>query len=275
MNLKIAIALVSVFVAGLVIFMMPPASTSKIQSNELPAKPPSRVPDASEPRLLPELKGETAAVRTIEKSNGERYIGAEGYGPHIQSALLSGNAVEAFEAYNWIANCKINEEVLEGMLKLRSQPGAHQKELVQGIELQQIEGRRCQTITPDISALGTQLAFVAMKGRVPGAAFAYAASVKFNPPVEAKPELLSALVYDAKQGNANAVLVLGGGLGGQLGLSDSDARVYEKAMHDLSPRDGFPLSKIPGLSSLGESEADPAIIAAAQKIVMAVRAAKK
>lgn len=180
-------------------------------------------------------------------------IGSEGYGPHIQAALESGDAARAWQAFNWLRNCKTNASVVaEAEQQLRGRPNLPAEAIARLIESSQAEARRCQTVTPALAALEPQLALSAMRGGIAGAAAAYArAMLSQEQDTTGRVELLAALQRDAMQGHRETLEALLTG-GSRLGIGDVERRAYRLALESLHPNEGLlrVAAEVPTLAEL-------------------------
>lgn len=180
------------------------------------------------PSPLPEAIPRTLSKRAqIEKS-----IGSEGYGPHIMRALQNGSPEEALIAAHWIESCRNNAELQIGIERLRSKPDFPPHLLKQSIELFQDIGRKCQTVTPDLSPLAGPLALKALKAGQFGAAAYYERLAKEPYPIEEAQLLLVGLKRDAELGDSSAIGTLAV-RGRTLGLSLIEAYAYRYVALEL------------------------------------------
>lgn len=138
-------------------------------------------------------------------------IGSEGFGPHVQRALDSGDPRQALQAARWIASCRPDMDV-ESMIT-----GTHPKyRLVlppearaEVIAKERQNQRYCQTLTPDLMAQHQALAMRALDAKVPGAGLAYYDSLSLESRTPAERErALQGLRADAEYGQEMAVPLL-------------------------------------------------------------------
>lgn len=102
-------------------------------------------------------------------------VGSEGFGPHVQRALDSGDPRQALEAARRIASCRPDMDV-ESMIN-----GSHPKyRLVlppearaEVITKERQSQRFCQTLTPDLMAQHEALVMRALEAKVSGSGLAY------------------------------------------------------------------------------------------------------
>ncbi|MBB5202735.1 hypothetical protein HNQ51_000028 [Inhella inkyongensis] len=167
-------------------------------------------------------------------------IGSEGYGPHVQRALDSGDAAQALEAANWIAQCKPEFDV-EAALN-----GTHPKYRIQvadevraeWIERERLTQRLCQTLTPDLLAQHRALAQRAFEAKLPGAGLALYKTLPREERNESERALaLRALRADAERGEALAVPVLALA---DLGLPRGEQLGYQRLLKQLVLRKILP-----------------------------------
>lgn len=182
------------------------ASTASGQHLALPTPTPSASRAvAGAPAAAPD------ATRPADPADAGRGIGSEGFGPHVQRALESGDPRQALQAARWIASCRPDRDV-ESMIN-----GSHAKyRLVlppearaEVITKERQNQRYCQTLTPDLMAQHAALAQRALAAQVPGAGLAYFDSLdlEHRSPAELD-RALKGLRADAEQGEALAVPLL-------------------------------------------------------------------
>ena len=138
-------------------------------------------------------------------------IGPEGYGPHILSIADARDASHALQAIGWMDDCKYNSEfVLDALYQTRDQmrTAALQAMMTYQIEQMQAKMCRCQTVTPEIEALRSSLALLALQARMPGAAVAYAQATNGAPPADQLPLVSAQLESDARGGSLQALRML-------------------------------------------------------------------
>ncbi len=160
------------------------------------------------------------------------------YRQYALDALGSGNAEHAFLAAQQIRICAFNEEFRVGVERLRSTgklPPDRSKEIIERAEL---EMRRCQTLTPDVSAKGEQLARMALLGQQVGAAALFLSFRSGVPDEAIKVETLSALQRDASLGERDAIFLLAANLG-RWNLTGIEQRAYFLAAESAG-LDGMP-----------------------------------
>jgi len=102
-------------------------------------------------------------------------IGSEGYGPHIERALVGNDAAAGWEAVRWLRLCASNEARRHSFETLRNQ-GVSPEMMTQMMVESDAEARRCQTVTAQHRAMLPELAARAMRAGVPEAASAFAAA---------------------------------------------------------------------------------------------------
>ncbi|MEK8045770.1 hypothetical protein [Ideonella margarita] len=167
-------------------------------------------------------------------------IGSEGFGPHVQRALDSGDPRQALDAARWINSCRPDMDV-ESMIngshpKYRLVLPADQQASV--ITKERQNQRRCQTLTPDLMAQQSMLALRALDAKVPGAGLVYYNGL--NPEARSPAELeraLEGLRVDAAHGEEMAVPLLAIG---KLGQSRVEQLAYTRLMNLLILKDVLP-----------------------------------
>ena len=167
-------------------------------------------------------------------------IGSEGFGPHVQRALDSGDPRQALDAARWTAKCHPDNDA-EAMLsgnhpkyRLVLSPEARQKVITNARK----EQRRCQTLTPDLKAQHRALALRALDAKVPGSGLAYYQSLdrENRSPAELA-RALQGLRQDVEQGQDLAVPPLALA---ELGQSRAERLAYDKLLRLLVLKDVLP-----------------------------------
>lgn len=201
------------------------------------------------------------------RERGPRGVGSEGYGAHILAAYQSGDADAAWEALEQINRCAALGERLRLIEQARSQPGSSAELIRQQLMQVQAEMRRCQTVTPELAALASELALRAMRGQIPGAGAAYARATAYQGTERTRAEMLAALKQEAAEGQSAALDVMSS-VGSQLGVSAVDQRGYKLAREALYPDPATPSSAAdPKLSPDDEGRARDAAL----RIISAAR----
>lgn len=203
----------------------PAASAPSVSHLTLPAPAPStRVVAAPAP---PPAPGAGPRSPANEPDAG---IGSEGFGPHVQRAIDSGDPRQALDAARWIASCRPDLDV-ESMIN-----GSHPKyrlvlapeQRTKVITNERKNQRRCQTLTPDLMAQHKALALRALDAKVPGAGLAYHQSLDLENRSPAELErALQGLRVDVEHGQEMAVPLLAVG---NLGQSRVERLAYTKLM---------------------------------------------
>lgn len=207
------------------------------------------------------------AASSSGRERGPRGVGSEGYGAYILAAYQSGDADAAWEALEQINRCAALGERLRVIEQARSQPGSSAELIRQQLMQVQAEMRRCQTVTPELAALASELALRAMRGQIPGAGAAYARATAYQGTERTRAEMLAALNQEAGQGQSGALEVMSA-VGSQLGVSAVDQRGYKLAREALYPDPSTPSSASdPKLSSEDEARARDAAL----RIISAAR----
>lgn len=161
-------------------------------------------------------------------------IGSEGFGPHVQRALDTGDPRQALDAARWIASCRPDLDV-ESMIN-----GTHPKyRLVlppearaEVITKERQNQRYCQTLTPALMAQHQALALRALDAKVPGAGLAYYNSLDREARTPAELErALQGLRIDVEHGEEMAVPLLALQ---SLGQSRVEQLAYTKLMDLLA-----------------------------------------
>lgn len=193
-------------------------------------------------------------------------VGSEGYGPHVQRAIDSGDPKQALEAAQRIASCRPDMDV-ESMIN-----GTHPKyRLVlppearaEVITKERQNQRYCQTLTPDLMAQHQTLALRALDAKVPGAGLAYYNSLNFENRSPAEIErALPGLRVDVEHGEEMAVPLLALK---DLGQSRVEQLAYTKLMdllvlkNILPPTAGLTLPKPPERPYSPEEQAQAATL---------------
>ena len=150
-------------------------------------------------------------------------VGAEGWGPHLQSALDRGTPVQALAAARLLAHCEGLDTTLNA---LHGAKGAMPVDVAKPwIEQAQAQARRCQSVTAALAAQGQALARRAMLGQVPEAAAFYAERLSSGAQAAELAGARTALQAVASQGDESAQYLLA--LQGQrFGLTDPERAVY-------------------------------------------------
>ncbi|RTL39098.1 MAG: hypothetical protein EKK53_17750 [Burkholderiales bacterium] len=167
----------------------------------LPASPAAAVAPATAP----------SPARPAETADAGTGIGSEGFGPHVQHAIESGDARQALRAARWIASCRADRDV-ESMIngshpkyRLVLPPDARAEVIMKERQNQ----RYCQTLTPELMAHHASLVERALAAQVPGSGLAYFDSLDLERRSPAELErALKGLRADAEQGEALAVPLL-------------------------------------------------------------------
>lgn len=132
-------------------------------------------------------------------------IGSEGYGPHIERAHQSDDPKAAWQAVIWLNQCA-NHAGLEEAWQSTLDRGVLPKEaaafLTEHLAKHRAEAGRCQTVIDSHQAMLPDLALKAMRGKIPGAAAAYAGGhhwVQMDAAVQT--EVRNAIRADAQAGD--------------------------------------------------------------------------
>lgn len=134
------------------------------------------------------------------------WIGAEGYGPHIDQARAGQEPKAVWEAVQWLRQCASNEGRRTSFEALRNQ-GVSPEMMTQLMVEADAEARRCQTVTAAHRALLPELASRAMRAGLPEAASAYAGSVFPGDLTAAqRSEVAEAMRRDALAGDVPSLL---------------------------------------------------------------------
>ncbi len=237
---------VGIAVAALVAVWRAPAEGPVEPGLELPVKLPLTVQaPSSEPTGTPSLQPPpavppsapppTATTPMALTAPAPPRIGSEGYGPHIDRALLSNDADQAWDALTWMQACNNNEALRQSAERLRGQGTAQEFMTQRMVELDE-DARRCQTITAQHRALVPELAARAMRAGIPTGASTYGASVapgSVTPAV--RQEVGNALRRDALTGDTASLL---GAITSNegWGLTDAERLSYLVAFAELQGR---------------------------------------
>ena len=175
------------------------AAAAAASSSHLALPSPPEPPASSSPQPAPR------PAPPLQTGEWVRGIGSEGFGPHVQRALDSGDPRQALDAARWIASCRPDRDV-ESMIN-----GTHPKyRLVlppdaraEIITKERKNQRFCQTLTPDLMAQHNVLVSRALDAKVPGSGLAYCDSLDLETRNPAELELaLRGLRADAENGEA-------------------------------------------------------------------------
>ena len=184
-------------------------------------------------------------------------MGSEGYAPRIQRALEQGTANEALQAARDISRCR---DVDADVARVYAQRDAERDPRrasgwLKTIDWLQAEQRKCQTLTPALSAQKLPLLLKAAQGGAEGAAASYAAE---QSPRDAVPAVIvTALRRDAEAGHDLSLLALAS-TPGRWGLTEAEAQLYREAWRQTAARDPQRKQAIgPGLQPLLEAEPMP------------------
>lgn len=163
-------------------------------------------------------------------------IGSEGYGPLIERAYEAGTAERAWQAVAWLRSCALNDQTTQS-LQIARDHGTDHAAMTRAIQALQAEARRCQTVTAQHLALMPELTLRAMRGSIPGAAAAYAAT---GTPAELdtalQTEVTTAIRRDAQAGETST-LINAAMSEDRWGLSDQERLTYLMA-YGLSGQPG-------------------------------------
>ncbi len=220
-----------------------PAPASAPASALIAPEPPA--PDAPPkpsalPALAPQVAGRDAtpmappAASSAAPSTPE--IGAEGYAPRIQRALDQGSATDAFQAAQDISRCRDIDRHVKGVFAARDADKDPRRAAgwLKTIDWVQTEQRRCQTLTPAVSALKRPLLLKAAQNGALGAAASYAADLTPQEPVPAL--IVEALKRDAEAGDELALMSLAA-TPVRWGLGEEDAALYREAWRQTAAKD--------------------------------------
>lgn len=202
------------------------------QAPEAPAKP-SAVPA---PAPVPQVERRDATPMAPPAASSTPEIGAEGYAPRIQHALDQGSATDAFQAAQDISRCRDIDRHVKGVFAARDadQDPRRAAGWLKTIDWVQTEQRRCQTVTPAVSALKRPLLLKAAQNGALGAAASYAADLTPQEPVPAV--IVEALKRDAEAGDALALMSLAA-TPARWGLGEEDAALYREAWRQTAAKD--------------------------------------
>lgn len=186
----------------------PAASAASSAHLALPTAAPVARETAAPASLPPTPPRPAPSAPTADAVTG---IGSEGFGPHVQRALDTGDPRQALDAARWIASCRPDLDV-ESMIN-----GTHPKyrlvlppEARAGVITQERQNQRyCQTLTPALMAQHQALALRALDAKVPGAGLAYYNSLDREARTPAELErALQGLRIDVEHGEEMAVPLL-------------------------------------------------------------------
>jgi len=182
-----------------------------------PPMPPAEPPVAPLPLNLPPAASAAAAVpsadpqstapeRSATAQTAAPRNGSEGYGAHIERAAAGNDPAAAWEAVQWLRQCDAQGAQRESAETLRSHGVAPDFMTQRMAELDAVE-RRCQTVTAAHRALVPQLAALALRAGVTGAAALLADTVSPGGlPPEQRRQALEALRRDAQNGHTPSIL---------------------------------------------------------------------
>jgi hypothetical protein len=263
-----------------------PAAAPELQStaSSAPALPLIAAPSPpSAPASAPPV-----APRTLpaQASDG---IGSEGYGPHIERALASGNGKLAMQAIQWLQECRYNNEVQAAFEAARAQmPASAASSMTAMMEKGQRTSRLCQTVTAQHQAMETELAQIAMQDKIPGAAAAYLATTSLagtwqQLPSTQKDEVLASLRRDANSGDAQS-MTSAIFMGSHIGISLVEQLTYANVLVADLPYANSDVQDETKRAMLKNAEIDlsklsaeqvQAATTAAQRLLDAIRAKRK
>jgi len=215
-------------------------------------------------------------------------IGSEGYGPHIERALASGDGKLAMQAIQWLQACQHNSVTQEAFESLRAQVPSGSASYVTGlIEKEQRTARLCQTVTAEHRAMQSELAQIAMQAKIPGAAAAFLGATTIagtwqQLPSAQKDEVLASLRRDANSGETNS-LTAAIFMGSLMGFSPIEQLTYVNVFVETSYMAGAAKDEnIKALLQAGHvdlsklsAEQVQAATTAAQRLLDAIRAKRK
>jgi hypothetical protein len=182
-------------------------------------------------------------------------IGSEGFGPHIDQAMRSGDSRLASQAAQWLRVCSGIRDTDHIIDKLRYDALMPKQRFERVYAEHQALQRLCQTVTEAHFAAESALDLMAMQ-QVRGHTASYL--VKAGPPSDPQTRaiVVSALKADAEYGDRWAIYSAAR-YGAQLGLSQADVFVYASAYRQLALRSesvlGLPLV-LPDWKATGEPE---------------------
>ncbi|HEY1132776.1 MAG TPA: hypothetical protein VGF12_25430, partial [Roseateles sp.] len=134
------------------------------------------------------------------------HIGAEGYGPHIDRALVGNDATAAWEAVRWLRRCA-STEARRGSFQQARDVGVSPDLMTQLMVEADAEGRLCQTVTAQHQAQLAELASRALRAGVPEAAAAFAApAFPGELDIAQRQAVADALRRDAEAGDAMGLI---------------------------------------------------------------------
>lgn len=133
-------------------------------------------------------------------------VGSEGYGPHIDRAMVGSDAAAAWEAVRWLRGCTSTEARRASFQQARDS-GVSPDLMTQLMVETDAEGRRCQTVTAQHQAQLAALASRALRGGVPEAMAAYAAAAFPGDLSDAqRQQVAEAMRRDARAGDAPSLV---------------------------------------------------------------------
>jgi len=161
-------------------------------------------------------------------------IGSEGYGPHIERALASGDGKQAWQALQWLQDCQLNSIKQSAFESVRAVVhSSATNTMTELIEKEQRTSRLCQTVTAEHRAMQTELAQIAMQANIPGAAGIFLGTTAIagtwqQLPSAQKDEVRASMRRDADGGDTNSLT----------------AAIYMGSLIDLSPGEQLTYAKV-------------------------------
>lgn len=182
----------------------PDTPTTSGAASPLPSQAPQTAPSRAASAPAPVASVAPAARPATAASAA--WIGAEGYGPHIDRAHAGQDPKAGWEAVQWLRQCASNEGRRTSFEAMRNQ-GISPEMMTQLMVEADAESRRCQTVTAAHRALLPELASRAMRAGLPEAASAYAGAVFPGDLTAAqRSEVVEAMRRDALAGDVPSLL---------------------------------------------------------------------
>ena len=157
------------------------------------------------------------------------------YGQIVLTALHGGTSKQAGEAAKLIAECQFATRGREFVEHLKSRGGFDGETIGSMTSRAEQRIRRCQSITPDMTARVAELAERGILGGMKGLSDIYGRAVDYAPPMAMRQPLIDALKADFLDGHWLTGYMLGS-RGRPLGLSQIEAHAYALAARMVEER---------------------------------------
>lgn len=188
-----------------------------------PASVPQRAfePDAAKP-------AQQASSSALPRSGIGASAAMQDYGQIVLAALHGGTPKQAGEAAKLIADCQFAAHGRDFVERLKSRGDVTGETAVSMTARAEQRLRRCQSITPDMTARIAELAQRGILSGMKGLGDIYGRAVDYAPPPAMRRPLINALRADFLDGRSFPAYMLGTH-GESFGLSRIEARAYALA----------------------------------------------